>query len=234
MNINWDMAFIAVILFGIAWSLHHFKGSIKFGRLIGKLGPGEKGGPGSSQIRSLYERGLAALVMLGSGTAVIAAAGMLGPVWAWAQANVLALLGVGILLAIWVYHMVVRGNRHHVTRTTAIAAMFGMVMALIWGGWTGIAPATGKALRAVAAAAGHAASGNAADGLAGGGHAAASASGSGHLAAIVLCAVVGVLLLTVIGSYRKERRQKRPGKPGRSGRAMGGGPGGALPAGDYE
>lgn len=217
MGINWNMASAALILFGIAWSLHHFKDHIQFGKsgkLLSLIKRNGKG-PDEAKLKARYERLLAAVVMLGTGSAVIAAAGTLGPVWAWAQANVLLLLGAGILLAIWVYHMMVRGNRHHVTRTTAIAALFGGVMALIWGGWTGLGTSTGRALKTLQSTSGRAIAGNAAP-LSGHGHAVASRN---DLPAIVLLGVAGLLLLTVAGSYRKEKNGKKPKKTARTARS---------------
>lgn len=236
MGIDWNMGSASLILFGIAWSLHHFKDSIEFGRFVGGLdrflgvlrrdgGARARRGPTPDELKGRYERMLAAVVMLATGSAVIAAAGALGPVWAWAQANVLLLLGAGILLAIWVYHMMVRGNRHHVTRTTAIAALFGGVMALIWGGWTGLGASTGKALDMLRATSGQAIAGNAAPALAGHGHAAVAAGSGSSVPAIVLGTIAGLLLLIVVSSYRKENSKKKNRKSGRAGRAAAGGNG---------
>jgi hypothetical protein len=234
MNLNVDLLTFFAVLSSLAWTMHHFKRTIQFGKGIGRLYrilnfirqkifkiSGEFKAPGYEELQRLYERGIAVIVMFASGAATLAFAGMLTVVWTFAETWVLALLGAALVGALWMWHMIIRGNGHHVTRSTAVAALYGILMALTWGGWAGLHGSADKALNALENVSQHAATGHAAVASK------STPTGAEHLAAIVFLIVVGVLVLIVAGSIRKERKANKPAKAGRRGGTapVSGGPG---------
>lgn len=246
-GISTDMLCFTASIIGLVGTLHHFKGHIKFGKFTGRVItvlnfirrvlhiPGEFTKPGQKEAQARYERMMAVLIMLGAGSALIAAAGELSLIWDFAKTWILALIGVAGIGAIWTWHLIVRGNGHDVIMTNSVAALQGIVMALLWGGWAGLDSAAGLAFNDVEHLSQDAASGHAPT------QAAHVSAGAQHLAALAFWVIVAGLAITVAVRVRLKAKAAKPAKnrknkkgaSGGSGRgaAVGGGGMGDLPVG---
>lgn len=230
-GISTDMACVTAIIIGLVGTLQHFKGHIKFGKFTGRVIAvlnfirqvlhikGEFDMPGQKEAQARYERMMAVLIMIGSGSALIAAAGELGLIWAFAKTWILALIGLAFIGAIWIWHLIVRGNGHDVIMSNSVAALQGIVMALLWGGWAGLDSAAGLAFRDVEHLSQNAASGHAPT------HAAHVSAGAQHLAALAFWVIVAGLALTVAVRVRLKAKAAKPSKSRKNKKAAHGGSG---------
>lgn len=161
-SINWGMLFIAFAGYAVAGTLHHFKVHVRFGRFSGVVVRGERG-PGEGQMRELYERFIAVIIMVATAALVLALSGILTGVWGWVSKgpHVLLLMGAALVETIWFYHLIVRGNGHHPVRANVVGALTGITFTLIWGGWQYVGPAARAAISAASKTAKNAANGKA-------------------------------------------------------------------------